>query len=134
MASSRQSRRRNDIAATAASAVASLPVPSASPSAGQLTAFKAWQDGPFTPDAATCSIDSDGPDTLTSPIIYGWDSGDASWRAIGVLNEGVDISLTAAVGFEQLLNGVGVFAALAVSAGKGAALVTVKFTPITQVG
>lgn len=120
-------------AVTVLNAVAALPVPSAPPSQAQLDAFAAWQGGKYAPDAATCSIDADGADTLTGPVlIYGYDSTDSQWRAIGSLNNAQNIALTADVGFEQILNDVGIFAALTISAAAGAALKTVKFTPVSQ--
>lgn len=111
---------------------AAMPAPAAPPTQQRLDAFKNWQGGTFTPDAASLSIDADGADTVADGIIYGWDIADEIWRSIGSVNGGDLVTLTATIGFEQLLNDVGIFGALLVSGTTGAAIKTVKFTPVSQ--
>ena len=128
-----RSAKLSTLAVEVFSAVAALPAHSSPPSPAVLAEFAAWQGGKFTPDAVTCSIDSDGNDTLFDMLVYGWDLADSKWRAVGTLNNRQDFDITAVVGLEQLLSDVGIFGALTISAGSGAALKTVKFTPVSQV-
>jgi hypothetical protein len=131
---SERSKKLNDLAVTFAIA-ASLPVPSAAPSSAQLDAFDDWEGGRYTPQFATASVDSDGAGTITLATLYGWDVADSAWRAIAQLNRGNTISMTADIGFEERLNDVGIFGALAIAGTvTGGITVTVKFTPVSNLG
>ncbi len=130
-----RSKKLRDLAVTFASAATTLPAPSAAPSQGQLDAFEAWEGGKYTPQFATASIDSDGTGTITVATLYGWDVADSAWRAIAQLNGGNAVSLTADIGFEERLNDVAIFGALAVAGPvTGGINVTVKFTPVSNLG
>lgn len=127
------SQKLNDLAVTFADAVATLPVPSADPSAVQQAAFAKWESGRRTSKLATVSVDSDGTGSITGATLYGFDKSTSKWRSIGTLNATLTISLTAIVGFEELMSDVGIFVALAVAGTVvGGINVTVIFTPISS--
>lgn len=126
-----QSKKLRDLEVVIASAVATLPAPSAPPSQAQLDAFAAWGAN-FTPRLATISIDADGATTITSAVIAAYDIPDAQWRAIAAVNGGLLVSLTADIGYEELLTEVGIFGPLTVYGAVSGGNVTVKATPLAS--
>ena len=109
--------------------VTSLAAPVDGDSGGGITG---WKEHGVAPRDAAVIITATGSVTLSSAVLYGYDTTDG-WRNIGTLNDGDDISLTSAVGWERPLFDVGKFERLAVS-GTFTGTITVKVVPAESRG
>lgn len=121
-------------------AAASLATPSTSSDG---VSIETWRKNstPIGFTQAVIAIDSDATTTLTSPKLYGYgkygplSSGEPTyhWFYLGDLNNGTAISLTAGVGFAQVIQFPNVFKRLAVGATVSAGNVSYSATPITVI-
>lgn len=109
-----RSKKIGDFTVEIAAAAASLPPPTAAapPDTAELARFSAW--GVLAPRLVTISIDSDGTGSITGGLITAWDIAKGRWRTIALLNGGATVTLTADIGFEELLSDVAIFGPLRV--------------------
>lgn len=116
---------------------ATLPTPS---DANSGTSISSWHTGGVSQGfgEALIGLTADGAATVTSPKLYGYGpygaAGAEGWFLIGDLNSGTAISLTATVGYSQIMQFPGVFTRLAVGGTVSANNVGYTFTPIMVAG
>ncbi len=128
------------LAITLEAAQASLPTPTVIGDGGDISS---WQEGAartgrtgvYSPDIVHLEIDADAAITLDAPtVLFGWENDNAVWREFKVLNGAAVITLNAALGFDERVEGCGVYDRLAVgSAQTGVGNTTVVATPLEVV-
>jgi len=91
------------------------------------------QLGSTVPSVLMLTIVAAGSCTFTDGTVYGYDPVSAKWMQIGLLNRGLVITLTAAVGYAQRVIDVGIFSRIAVSGTLSASTATISLTAIDHI-
>lgn len=89
--------------------------------------------GGHMPSTVMMKITAAGNATLTDGTVYGYDPIATDWTIIGLLNRGLVITLTAAIGYSQRMVDVGVFSRIAVSGTLSASTATITLKAIEHI-
>lgn len=112
----------------ATQASSTLAAPTDGSSGVAINASPDWMTSNMGPMAALVSIVFSTGADLSSAKLYGYRN--SQWYAIGDINGGVTFSGTAAIGFAQVVQMVGVFDRLAVGGTLSSGTAIVTFEPI----